>query len=68
MGQSKQSESRSTAEVAMKGREQRKVKEAVREEDVVSPAATGEQFFKVFFPQQSVEGLVSSSLLYLFHR
>jgi hypothetical protein len=45
MGRRKQSESRSTAEVAMKRREQRTVKEAAREEDVMSPATTGEQFF-----------------------
>jgi hypothetical protein len=64
MGRRKQSESRSITEVAMKGREQRTVKEAVREEDVVSPATTGEQFF----PQQCAEGLVSFLLLYLFHR
>jgi hypothetical protein len=45
MGRRKQSESRSTAKVAMKRREQRTVKEAAREEDVMSPATTGEQFF-----------------------
>ena len=46
------------------GREQRKEKEAeIEEQEVeelaVPPAASGEKFFKVFFPVQSTERLVS---------